>query len=228
MSKRTFSGYRMGKAMPDEAHHPLPGQPAGDPRLACSALPPREFDSAQAGHSGIPFLCVMAEPPAKAPPPSPPLPRTVLTNLVRMPRRTWDSLGRRLHRLGLSLDKKRQKLSHLPEKWRRSLRRLPWKLLVRGYWMRLGDLDQYAPRPLGLETFPPPSVPDECLPVLALEKTSVRPIVVCTAQRSFFSVISVPKCETKPLAPSWAIPEFLARRRGVHGGGTVTRTESTG
>jgi hypothetical protein len=53
-------------------------------------------------------------------------------NITRLPRRTWDSV----RRLGKSL-------------WK-----LPHKLLVRKYWMKLGDLAHYPPRKMVPETFP--------------------------------------------------------------------------
>ncbi|HSI86141.1 MAG: glycosyltransferase, partial [Candidatus Methylacidiphilales bacterium] len=85
-------------------------------------------------------------------------------NITRLPRRTWDSLGR----LG------------------RSLWKLPHKILVRRYWMKLGDLAHYPPRKMVAETFPTaevmaksaargcPMPADEDLPSIALVTPSFQ------------------------------------------------------
>ncbi|PTY03394.1 glycosyltransferase [Verrucomicrobia bacterium LW23] len=69
-------------------------------------------------------------------------------NISRLPRRTWDSI-RRL--LGDNV-------------WK-----VPHKYLVRTYWMKLGNLAQYPPRPLRTETFPDAAaIAAEALPPTSL------------------------------------------------------------
>jgi hypothetical protein len=107
--------------------------------------------------------------------PVPRLPIGKLSKVVtRLPKRTFDSARRRLSRLRESLRKR-------SVRWERSLRRLPWKLLVKHYWMRLGDLSQYPPREMALEDFPLPELPDCELPAIGIVTPSYNQAAFITA-----------------------------------------------
>jgi glycosyltransferase involved in cell wall biosynthesis len=80
----------------------------------------------------------------------------LVNSIVRLPRRTYDSAGRRVRRLGKSLVK------------------LPHKIIVRNHWMQLGQLNHYHPRTLQREKFPIQSAPESSLPSIALVTPSYQ------------------------------------------------------